>query len=161
LGPASEEIHGLSQRPHSVNADAADGRRLRGVGLWKDQTWQSFAPGAFRHRERAANTAQPSVEGQLADNADPFQDFQGYGPGRGEHGEGNRQVEGRSFFTKVRRREVDYHLLRRELVAAVRDRNTHSLTRLLDRGIRQPDDGEARKARAHVYLDLDRQSIYT
>ncbi len=158
---AREEVHRLAQRPHPVDPDASDRRRLGRVSSGSSRRCKALAAArprpsrerplrrAAHHRARAPRP-HPRPQAILRDNA----------PEAARIAEGYREVEGRALFAQVRGGEVDYDLLRRELVAAVRDRHPHPLPRLLHRRVGETHDRETRQTRAYINLDLDWQGVY-
>ncbi len=74
------------------------------------------------------------------------------GGGRGQDGDGEREVEPRPDLAQVRRRQVGRDALLRELEAAVDDRRAHALARLAHRLVGQPDDRERGKPLLEVDL---------
>ena len=100
------------------------------------------------------HAAHLAAEPELADQRDAA----GTGPHllRAEQDpERDREVERRTRLAQLRRREVDRDPARRVVVAGVAQRAADALPRLGQRGVRQPDDREARQAGRDVDLDPD------
>ena len=85
----------------------------------------------------------------------------GHLPRRSEHGEGNRQIESRSFFTELRRSEIDGQAPVRPVQLRGSDATAHALLGLLAGAIRQADDRERRQSVLQVCFDLDAPRVET
>jgi hypothetical protein len=109
------------------------------------------------HRQQAGDGTQLSAQGQLSEN----------GPAAvrpdllrsDENPEGHGQIKGGAALAHLRRCEVHGDPPRRILVTAVTDGAAHAFACFLERGVRQPDDGEPWQARGDVDFDPDWPTI--
>ncbi len=150
----------LAERSQRVHRHALDGARLPRV-LSRDPDRPSPFPLRRRHdRQDAPHRAERPVERQLADE-DTLLDRRPSGdlPRGEQQRHRDRQVESGAFLSHVGRGEIHGDLSRREFIAAVPEGGQHALSALAHGRVRQAHDGEGRKPRAEVRLDLDQHSL--
>jgi len=150
-----EQVIGAAHR------EAADEGRLVGARLRQDEGARRRCRCPLqreRHRQRAVHRSQLAAERDLAG------ELEGVEPGRvdlaggGEDAEGDRQVEATRFLGQVGRCEADRHaLVVREFEAARLQGGADPLARLLDLGVGQADEREARQAVGEVHFDRHRR----
>ena len=154
--------HDIEQVRGAVDRPAVDQRRLVGAGL-------RAAPARARRR-RAARSARLIASAPRTGRSSPASDSSPANSKRraarrrsargGQDAERDRQVEAARFLRQVGRREVDRDaLVVRELEAAGQQRGAHPLARLLDLGVGEADQGEARQAVGEMHLDGDRGRV--
>ena len=158
-----EGAHDVEQMAGAADRQAADRRRLVGAGERQHQRARAFA----RRSRRAASPA-PIASAPGTGRSSPPSDSSPANskpasrggidlPGRGQDAERDRQVEAARFLRQVGRRQADRDpLVVRELEAAGLQRRAHPLARLLDFGVGQTHQREARQAVGEMHLDRDR-----
>ena len=152
---AGEELRHAVERRHAEHVDAVDERGLGGVLLGHDQPRVAGAPRTVCHRDRAVDRAQRAAQRELAADRVRGEVVPRQLVARGEHGDGQREVEARPRLAQVRGREVGGEPLERELEPRVEHRRAHALAGLAHGAVGQSDDGERREAAAEVDLDRD------
>lgn len=154
-GLPAEDGHRLPEARSAVDDDGVDERRFPDP-IGRDH--QPLEPGVAHplgDRQHAAAGPYAAPEGELAEHGEALQALERDLPARREHATGDREVEAGAGLAEGRRRQVDRHALVREREAGVVDRGPHALPGLAHRLVAEPDDGEARQARAEVDLDGD------
>ncbi len=139
---------------HRHDADARQRRLARRLGGAED-VGQAGAPRALRHGEDAADEADAAVEGDLPDRRVPRERLLRDLPGRGEHGQGDRQVEARPLLSQLGGSEVDGDPPARPLELGGLHPAADALARLLARPVGEPDDRERGHLAVEPRLDLD------
>ena len=142
---------GLPARAPRVPARAPPRR----VSPRDDQSPPSRADRVLGHGERARHRPQRPVEGKLPHRAHAREGRRRHLPGRGQGRERQRQVVLRAGLAEVGGRQVGHDPAGRHGEGLVGEPGADALSRLLHRGVGEPDDGERRKARPQVDLDLD------
>ena len=139
---------------------AADQRRLARVILRDEGAAHPTLTGERDHREDTVEVAHRAVEAELADDHRIVEARAGIELAGGqEDAEGDRQVVGGAALAQVGRGEVDGDVAVGEAGAGIAQGGAHALLRLLDGGVRQPDNEHAGLARADVDLDLDELAV--
>ena len=149
----------LAEVPRRLHLVAADRRRFTGVLRRHDQPPHLLAAGPGGDGQHAADRAESSVEGQLADEERARQRRRVDDARRGEHPDGDRDVVGGAVLAQIGRRQVDRDPARRQLEAAVLQRAADPNPPLANAGVGQPDDVAAGEADRHVDLDVDRSGF--
>ncbi len=137
LAAPIEVVDDLVEAPRAAHLEAARLRRegrLGGVPGGDDRAAQPAVAGAPQLSEHAAHGAHLARERQLPDQQRLVEAVRRAGARRGEHGDGDREVEGRAVLLQVRGREAQQDVPRRQLVALVRDRGAHPHAALFDGG---------------------------
>ena len=124
---------------------------------------------ASRLRRRASSaTGKTPLTGrtapfkrELADKAEALDLFRIDFFVEGDHAECDRQIETRSFFLNVGRREIDRRATAWPAIRAVHDRGRDAITTFFYRRIGQSDDDDLRLAAAFVYFDFNFVGIYS
>ena len=150
---AHEKIDDVLERGKGVGGDAAD-RRFAAISCRGDQGFAAVFHG-HGQRQHAFHRTNAAVEPELADEEKAVEDFQRRLLCRSEHGDGDRQIEGRAFFFDRGRRQIDDDASWRNIKALVFHRRADALLALFDRGVRQSDDLPGRHAAAGIDLNLD------
>ena len=108
-----------------------------------------------RRREHPPDGPQLAAERQLPADRRALERLPRDLTARGEHPDGDREVERGPRLAHRRGREVRREPLLRELELGVQQRGAHALARLPHRGVGQPDEREGGQAAADVDLDGD------
>jgi hypothetical protein len=154
LQRAAQVLRGVGE---VVDADGLDpGERGLGTCLVRtDQALQTGAPRPLRHREHAADPAQPAVQRQFAARRMLVEPRSRDLSRCGEQRQGDRDVEGRSLLLQLRGREIDGDATVRPDQLGGLDAAPNPLLRLLARAIGEPDDRQRGQPSLEVRLDLD------
>ncbi len=158
---ALEKLERLAQALDSEHrGPLADHRRLRRVLARQEHAVELARAGQQRGRQRAADSFDPAVEREFAE------DQVGAQPSailehvlRGENSKRERKIERRALLAGVGRREVNRHLASRKLEPRIFERRLDPVERFLDRALRQPDQPMRRYPRSDVDLDFDRKRV--
>jgi len=119
-------------------------RSLGGVLLGNSKAAHPRRTQAARHRQHPGDRPDRAVERQLADEAVAVETQRAIVEAEDGHGDG--QVEPGALLGHLGRRQVDGQAALGKLEPRVADRRSHSLTRLLDGPVGEPDDGEVGQA---------------
>ena len=104
------------------------------------------SPRFDRDRQHAFHRAHRAVQRQLADEAEVRRRVGSSNSSRRrDHPERDRQIEARSFFLNVGRREIDRRASARPMIAAVRDRRGDAVLAFFHRRVGQTDDDDVRR----------------
>ena len=159
---------GAARRPASARAPRrAGGRAARTSSPRASAASRALAAGSTSARCGAcARNASASASAPRTGRSSPASDSSPANSWRarrcsvelpvgGQDAERDRQVEAAGLLGQVGRRQVDRDaLVVREREAAVGQRGAHTLARLLDLGVGQTDQREARQAVGQVHFDL-------
>ena len=152
---AAQVADRLGEVPHAHDLDPRESRLARRLVRAED-AGETRADGALGRRDRPRHRPDAAVEAQLADarvGGEPLARKLGR---RGEHGQGDGEVEARPLLPQRRGREVDRDRPSRPLEERRVDAAPHAVLRLLAGAVCEADDRERRLlARPQVRLDLD------
>ncbi|MNX98034.1 hypothetical protein D3C86_1304200 [compost metagenome] len=159
-GPAAagdELAHHVEQVPGPVHLRTGHQRGLLGAVQGQHQPHgRALRVGGHGHRERAAHGAQFARQRQLAGELVAGEAGVLDLPAGREDAQRDGQVEAARVLRQIGRGEVDDDLLvGRKFEPGVLDRRAHAFARLLDLGLGQPDQREARQAVRQMHLDRD------
>ena len=163
LKQAIQQANDFREGSNAEGARARDGRLCR-IFRGHDHRIEPLLAGKVGHRDAPPHRTDPPVAGQLAREHVSMQSRWGFvgplltdDPGRLEKGDRDRQVVDRPFLANMSGREVDHEPAVWKLVACVGQRGPHTLDRLPDRSVRQPNDRLLRECRLiEVNLNLAR-----
>ena len=147
----------LAQILHGVGARALDEGDLGGV-IRGDKKFDIIFFGKESGRHGPSDTAQPSVERQLADEERRGGD--GNISGGGGHGDGDRQIEQRPLLGDVGGSEI-YRHAPSYVDAGGAKRGAHPLARLFDGGVGQADHRYREEPPCDLDLDFDRDALHS
>jgi len=148
---------GQSRRGHDL--DATCERCLGGAVRRHDHSPHPPPGQGGDHGQQAGHRAQVAAQRKLAQHGPAARRLHLL---RADHDpERDRQIERGATLAEIGRRQVHGDAPRRVLIAAVANGSSDALTSLLQRGVRQPDDREARQARSYVHLHADDATIET
>ena len=149
----------VTERDGSDHLDPLDQRGLRFVRVGHDHPTLALSNGGHHRGQHAGHGTQASVEPQLAD-VHRLREGRGiHRAFRGERGDRDRDVEGRSVLGEARGRQVDRETAARKCEAAVGARVVHPLHRFAERLVGQADDAELGLLIRQVRLDLDELAV--
>ena len=134
---AGDKIYHLGERFHAIDIEVVDHGGLGGVGLGHNHAPKPGCPGGDGHGQRAAYGKHGAVERQLAHNHVAVEFRRLYLFSSCKHGEGDGQIVGGAFLAHIGRREVDDHIVARELVAGMQQSQAHALLALLHGSVGQ------------------------
>ena len=137
---------------HAPRTDALDYRDLGGI-LGRHEELHAVLTREEGRGHRAAHTAEPAVERKLADVERGA--LRPHAPGLLGERDGYRQVEHRALLGQVCRSKVDRDAPAQQDVHGTQ-RRAHALAGLLDRRVRQADDGKGGHSARYLRLDLYR-----
>src|SRR5690606_326295 len=99
------------------------------------------------------------LQGELAEEQSLLQPVRRAHTASRQQPDGDREVQGRAALAQVGGRQIEHHVPRRKLEAAVRQRGPHSHPALAHRRLRQAHDLEAGDALREVDLDVHRPRV--
>ncbi len=147
-------------------ADAAGLRARQQLGLGEvlqrhDDPVDAGARRGEHRRQHARHRSHPAVQAELPQQHPAQQRLRRDAALRGEHGRREGQVEGAAPLGHRRRRQREGDPPLRPRLPAVDDGGAHPVSRLGERGVRQPDHRETRQPLGEVGLDLDDVPLQT
>ncbi len=153
-----DRVGRFAQRPDADDLDAVgQGRFAERIGRHDDPP--DAAPREGRdHGQDPWDGRHVPAERQLADHRDPARRGDDL-LGAEEDSHRDCEIDGRAGLAQVRRGKVHGDPARRMAEAGVANGAADALARLLQGGVREPDDREARQARRHVDLDPDDAAV--
>ncbi len=152
--PDPDDRRRLRHRADGDGLDPGRERRFRPRLGRDDHPPHAASRERDRHRQDARDAADLAAEAELPDQPDAVL-TRAELLGSQEDAEGDRQVERRAGLAQLGGREVDRDAAWWMVEARVAQRPAHTLPRLRQRGVRQPDDREPGQARGDVHLDAD------
>ena len=156
--PAPDHLDGIAQRRDADRLDPVGETGFLLDDIRDDDPPQSPPRERGRHRQDPGHRPNLSAERQLADQRDPTGRRPNLlRPEQDPHRD--REVERRAGLALLGRREVDRDPARRMDEPRVPDRASDPLARLLERGVREPDDREPRQPSGDVHLDADDPAV--
>ena len=152
---AQEKIVQLAQVFRRIHSDAVNEQRFTAVARRNEDFLEAMLLCPDRHGEHAAHTPKLPLQRKLRRKQGTLHALCWNQPIRRQKPDGDRQIESRAVLSYVRRRKIDRHPRRFEFHARILDRRAHTLTRLLHRRIKKPDNVERRKSIRNINLDID------
>ena len=136
LALAGDKLRHLAQRPGRINFKALHNRRLGNIVGRHNHTAFPLLPGANCNRQHAGNAAHRAAKCKFADNHEIIELLRDNLLAHSQNTDGHWQIEARSFFFHVRRREIDRCAAHHIFETAVFDGGFDTVARFLHRRIR-------------------------
>lgn len=153
---AGQHLNGFLQSADRHHVESGYDRRFAGVGARDEDAADAVTPRLRRDRQHTPHRPDRAVERELAEHDRVAQVTHWDEPGGREHAEGDGQVETRTDFADIGRREVDRDTSLRKREAGVADGALDTVATLTHAGIGQPHQRDRRQpAIRDVDLDAD------
>ena len=132
---AAQELKCLPQILHAVDVDLVDHGGFARVRFRNEDGLLTAAPCFERDRQNAFDRSHRTVQGKLADKTEFLERRRIDRLGHGNHAERNRQIEARTFFLNIGRREIDCRPSARPTISAIGNCRRDPITAFFHGGI--------------------------